>query len=709
MTSDLLDHNNKPNSGQDAASKLEKKLCNLYQAILRYQLLSVCYYYSHPFRQWYGNVDWKDSKKTVEDAERIFLTDWDYYKKVEASNLWRDMREKAESTNASLQDISHTLKEYFSQQNARAVDLENHKYLQALWLVDPETEMDYLAEKRGGLYNEMCEWVLSHPKYTTFTAWDDNTPDAHFTTCDDNTSDRHSRLLWMQGPGGTGKTMVMISIVRNLLEQRKVLWPNLAYFFCRSAKNNQNTAAAIVRSLLWMLLIQQPDLIKHIHAKFQWAGEGKFDTESAITGLSKVFENIAKDSAPVYFLVDALDECEDGQDLVIRLISTSLEVSNKVRWLVTSRTEVDLLRKVAGAITKGSVALDDIDVRSETGRDAMTIQHQLGSVALDEIEVLSQSGRDMIYIQRKLAALKKIWKRGYNDNSCKLVTEEMHKRADGNLLWLAVVFDSVKTMRAEYALKEIQNAPRGVKELYAHKIAQIRGMETERCKRCYDVMRVVSLVYSLPILLSELEILVPWSAEFDPLVSLDECSAFLTTRRTKKSDEIMIDVNHKTAKDYIVDYRDTLDGGAVGGHADIVQYSIDALSSVERDFFKLGRWKGKILKPLQPSTLTSIRYPLVFWLDHLCEAIGNTALASETKNSLCETAFGFLKEHFLHLLESLGHLDQVEAIVASFGKLLHVLKVRWSLSPVSFHLYMLRNSSQALKPIRMLNLISSTF
>ncbi|PQK09533.1 hypothetical protein BB8028_0001g16030 [Beauveria bassiana] len=621
MTDYLLDHDNKSSTGQDSASILEmltEKLFDLYKAILRYQLLSVCYYYSNPFRQLYDNVDWAGSKKAVEDAERVFSKDWDCYKKVEARNLW--------------ENIGQTLQNYVSQQNARLLTHENREYLQALWVGDPQDEMNDIEDKKGGLYDNMCEWMLSHPNYRAFTAWNEN------RSC------LGGRLLWIKGPAGIGKTMVMIRIVRNLLKQRRV--QNLAYFFCQSAKSNQNTATTIVRALLWMLLIQQPNLITHIQTKFQWAGKDMFEKDSTIRGLLEVFENISKDASPVYFFVDALDECDEGQKEIIELIAASLKVSNNVRWLITSRTEVELVDKVTSATTNASVVLDEIDVLAQTGRDEMYIQHRLS--ALKE-----QPGLE------------------YDKVDCEKLKKEIQERADGNLLWLAVVFDSIKEMRAEYAQKEIKNAPRGVKELYDHKIRQIQSMKTEERQRCYDVLMVVSLAYSLPISMSELEILVPWSARFDPLVSLRKCSAFLMTRYTEQRRTI-IDVNHKTAKDYIIEFRDCLRGDAIRGHADLVRYSIDALASERRDVFKLGRWKSQILPPLEANDLVCIRYSLVYWLDHLCEAINHSDFSEG--RALCEAALEFLKVHFLHLLESLGHLDRIPVILSSIRKLLQILK-----------------------------------
>src|SRR5689334_4097273 len=67
--------------------------------------------------------------------------------------------------------------------------------------------------------------------------------------------------------------------------------------------------------------------------------------------------NMLKDPqvSPVYLAVDALDECAQGRSDLIHLISTSLSLSQRVRWLLSSRPEVDLL---AGLKDPGTSSAD---------------------------------------------------------------------------------------------------------------------------------------------------------------------------------------------------------------------------------------------------------------------------------------------------------------------------------------------------------------
>lgn len=96
-----------------------------------------------------------------------------------------------------------------------------------------------------------------------------------------------------------------------------------------------------------MLLIQQPHLFSHIREKHRNAGAAYFNNPNAFWPLVEVFKEMLadKDLSPVYLVLDALDECVQGQPGIQHLrwlISESLGITSKVKWLLTSRPEGDL-------------------------------------------------------------------------------------------------------------------------------------------------------------------------------------------------------------------------------------------------------------------------------------------------------------------------------------------------------------------------------
>jgi hypothetical protein len=94
-----------------------------------------------------------------------------------------------------------------------------------------------------------------------------------------------------------------------------------------------NNATAVLRSLIWLLLLQQPYLISHLLQKYKESGADLFRDQNAFVALSEAFRNMLKDPqlSPVYLAVDALDECAHRRSELIHLISASLNLSQKVR------------------------------------------------------------------------------------------------------------------------------------------------------------------------------------------------------------------------------------------------------------------------------------------------------------------------------------------------------------------------------------------
>lgn len=101
--------------------------------------------------------------------------------------------------------------------------------------------------------------------------------------------------------------------IRQLSDQPAVLSPNISHFFCQSTDDKtHNSATAILRSLVWMVLIQQPHLISHLRSKHKNSGRSLFSDVNELVAMSHVFKSMLQDPSlsPVYFIVDALDECD---------------------------------------------------------------------------------------------------------------------------------------------------------------------------------------------------------------------------------------------------------------------------------------------------------------------------------------------------------------------------------------------------------------
>jgi DNA replication protein DnaC len=66
---------------------------------------------------------------------------------------------------------------------------------------DPRDDKERIEQSKGGLLKDSYKWILDHPD---FQQWRDG---------------ERSRLLWINGDAGKGKTMLLIGIVKELSQQ----------------------------------------------------------------------------------------------------------------------------------------------------------------------------------------------------------------------------------------------------------------------------------------------------------------------------------------------------------------------------------------------------------------------------------------------------------------------------------------------------------
>jgi hypothetical protein len=155
---------------------------------------------------------------------------------------------------------------------------------------------------------------------------------------------------------------------------------------------------------------------------------------------------------------------------------------------------------------------------------------------------------------------------------------------------------------------------------------------------------------------------------------INMCGSFLTIR------EYYVYFIHQSAKDYLNKNTSALvfPAGHSKIHYDMFSRSLDALSkTLQRDMYNL-QDPGSAMKDVpDPDPLASIRYSSVFWVDHLCEA-DDQSLDERNKTFDDWAIFAFLKEHFLHWLESLSLICKLPDGVLSIRKLLHKVQSKFT-------------------------------
>ncbi|KKO96923.1 hypothetical protein THAR02_10976 [Trichoderma harzianum] len=620
--------------------QLEREIISLYKALLQYQMKSICSYYRHQglqFLRELANLDsWENDYKTIRDAEDVLRHDIDQCIKVKGGTTLEELLGRAKGMFELLGDLRQTLQDIVMYQKNN-LDEMNKQCLRDLFVVDPQDDMKKIEKNKDTLLSEANNWIFQIKEYQAFTNW--NNTGSMLPPC---------RLLWIKGHAGTGKTMLLMGIIRELLSHSATFAPKVSHFFCQGTVKALNTGTATLRCLIWMLLIQQPHLISHLKAKYDNAGASLFEGDCVFVSLNDAFENMLKDPrlSPVYLVVDALDECEQDLGDLKRLIFTSLTISHKVKWLVSSRPTVDLrVPETEGSLVE---------------LDPQKLQEPVNA-----------------FIDHKISLLR--GRPGYTDEVLEQARKEVGQRAENTFLWVALVFKELDkedgnqiVVDGMYALDIIKEIPSGLSKLYDYMMGKIeKGLRQDR-EHCRNVL-VAALLAFRPLTLSEVGVLAQLPDK-TPATIVRKCGSFLTVQNET------LYLIHQSAKDYLQEnYKSKLwkskgqPAEMSQGHEDIAMYSIRAMSSgLRQNMYNLNYgFKPDKMRPPQPDPLALIRYSCVFWADHLTAAIGESfdherVLADDGE------VLKFLKEKFLHWLEGLSIVGNLLEGLDAIRKLLSI-------------------------------------
>ncbi|KAH7394810.1 kinase-like domain-containing protein [Pyrenochaeta sp. MPI-SDFR-AT-0127] len=200
------------------------------------------------------------------------------------------------------------------------------KCIQDLHLTDPRDDKKRIEEAKGGLLEDSYYWILEN---SDFQRW---------------RNDPQSRLLWIKGKG---KTMLLCGII-NELSKSTANTEILSYFFCQATDSRINSATAVLRGLLYMLVSQQPSLTSHIRKKHNYAGKALFNDANAWVALSEIFTNILQDPdlTCTYVFINALDECVVGLSKLLDFIAQKSCISSRVKWIVSSCNDANIERRL---------------------------------------------------------------------------------------------------------------------------------------------------------------------------------------------------------------------------------------------------------------------------------------------------------------------------------------------------------------------------
>ncbi|KAF3402610.1 hypothetical protein DPV78_003938 [Talaromyces pinophilus] len=604
----LLDENTIQKSSAGLRARLEEHIIELYQKLLLFQIKCACLYYQNQgivlLKDMLKLDDWESQIQDIKDAEAAVQRDSEQYNSEQVKLHLHDLAVTAHSQETKLGDVFLAIRDNAKQQERRHEDDEDKQCLKDLYVTDPREDKISLQETKGGLLEDSYHWILDHVDFQRFR------------------SDPQSRLLWIKGDPGKGKTMLLCGIIDELEKESASL---LSYYFCQATKVQLSDAIAVLRGLIFLLIVQQPQLISYVRTKYDIAGSKLFEGTNVWISMTEILTNMLKDP--------------NLEDIII--LPTQPPGDSRAKWIVSSRNWPDIEEQLA---------------------DASNIRVQL------ELNADSISSAVHMFIQYKVDQLTHDKK--YDTETSAAVQRHLVSNADGTFLWVALVCQMLANpkVRKWQTLTKLKSFPPGLDSLYKRMLMYIS--DSDDADLCKEILAIVSIVYR-PITLEELKSLVQSLEEFDSddlekVVAL--CGSFLTIKNG-----VVLFV-HQSAKDYLLDEAvdEIFPSGIAHQHHVVFSRSLDVISrSLRRDIYDL-RKPGVLIEEVvtpDPDPLASVRYSCVFWVDHLGES--RRTQGKEYDEALWDggAIHKFLQKSYLYWLEGLSLLKGISDGVRAVQKL----------------------------------------
>ncbi|GAM42233.1 Pfs, NACHT, and Ankyrin domain protein [Talaromyces pinophilus] len=220
-----------------------------------------------------------------------------------------------------------------------------------------------------------------------------------------------SRILWLYGSPGIGKSTMAITIIEALQKlqsfKEKEGTKRLAYFFCTSKHEKQKTAVNILESLIYQFITKERQLIGFLRPDHQEKKENlqEFDT------MWSVLEEIGKhrSTGEKYCVIDGLDECEEiGRKNLLRQIGITFKSNTNTE----PKINILILSRLYPETTGLHLASKDLALDPRMEKDLQVFIHEI----IEKLKI-------------------KKWPRDVREE----ISRILRGKADGTFLWVGIV------------------------------------------------------------------------------------------------------------------------------------------------------------------------------------------------------------------------------------------------------------------------------
>ncbi|KAF3063346.1 putative ankyrin repeat protein [Trichoderma lentiforme] len=285
-----------------------------------------------------GICDYSDSHKNKEWQGYAAMTAAAYAKdlirqlhpsKIEAEQRLSEVLDKVLDTTmgikTNVQDIRSQLQ---SEEDCKILE----------WL----SESDYSRHHNDNIYRRQegtGQWLLNSKEYQDWLS-------------------TSKQKLFCPGIPGAGKTILTAIVIDNLhtrsLDDSTV---GIAYHYCNFKRQDEQTAARLMASLLKQLCSYQrslPDVVKAVHKKHTVN-----QTRPSLEDISITLQSVAGIYSRVFIAIDALDECQPKERSLFLSKFSDLQVKAEINIFATSRPILEIEKLFNGCQSIDIVASPD--------------------------------------------------------------------------------------------------------------------------------------------------------------------------------------------------------------------------------------------------------------------------------------------------------------------------------------------------------------
>ncbi|EED12256.1 Pfs, NACHT, and Ankyrin domain protein [Talaromyces stipitatus ATCC 10500] len=401
---------------------------------------------------------------------------------------------------------------------------EEKSCLQSLFITDPAEDRNALKRRKGDRTPGTCSWILETDELK------------HWLALNQPADQEETRILWLRGNPGTGKSTMAITLTEELPNQPYFSGKNkaFAYFFCDSSAENRRTATAILRGILFQLINEWPILMKYLFGKYEGRKEKLFTSFDALWA---VLIDMGHDSthSGIYCVIDALDECEpESQQIILNQMNQTFNSRNSkhstpsnIHILITSRPYPEV-----------GESLSFFRYKDFSSYQAFT----------NDLKRMIQQRVDDLRGKKK-----------YPESVATKVSRILEDKAEGTFLWVGIACDELARVPSIHAEKTLKTLPRGLHSLYQQLLNAAIASDYEDDQRVIVQMLSFVSFARRPLSLAEL------SEACQLYPDEDEDSRLQFTRDLVDMCRLMIVIQaghvqllHKSVKDFLVKERDDI-------------------------------------------------------------------------------------------------------------------------------------------------------